>query len=184
MTMTDHTELDATIAALGLEYRARFVPQSESRNAKEEQPSLNWSVTITRGRQTLTTDYMQGIAHLPEYNRLAKVQRTKAAHDYLRSCASTGKYSPVPEKAAFNSFVMGAKPIPAPLLRDVLYCLVMDAGVLDYSTFEQWAGEYGYDTDSRKAEATYRACLEIALQLRAIVGDDGLRKLQEAFQDY
>jgi hypothetical protein len=56
--------------------------------------------------------------------------------------------------------------------------------VLDSGSFEEWAADYGFDTDSRKAETTYRACLDIALKLRNGIGEDGLRKLQEAFQDY
>ena len=30
----------------------------------------------------------------------------------------------------------------------------------------------------------YRACLDIALKLRAAIGEDGLAKLREAAQDY
>lgn len=44
--------------------------------------------------------------------------------------------------------------------------------------------ELGYDPDSRKAEAIYKACLEIALKLRNALGEDGLAKLREAAQDY
>lgn len=67
---------------------------------------------------------------------------------------------------------------------DVIHSLVMDSSVLDSGTFEQWAAESGYETDSRKAESTYRACLEIALQLRADIGESGLEELRNAFQDY
>ena len=81
------------------------------------------------------------------------------------------------------------KPIPksAPIMPDaidVLYSLTMDSSVLEYATFEDWASEYGYDADSRSAESTYRACLEIALKLRAAIGDAGLETLRNAFQDY
>lgn len=34
--------------------------------------------------------------------------------------------------------------------------------------FESWCGEFGYDTDSRKAESIYRACIEISGKLRRI----------------
>ena len=71
---------------------------------------------------------------------------------------------------------------PDPL--SVVYSLVMDAGVLDHASFESWASDYGYETDSRSAEKTYRACLEIALQLRAAIGEAGIAALQTDFQDY
>lgn len=67
---------------------------------------------------------------------------------------------------------------------DVLYSLLSDSGVLNYSRFEEWAESLGYETDSRKAESIYRACLEIALQLRNAIGETGLQQLQAAFQDY
>ena len=65
--------------------------------------------------------------------------------------------------------------LPNPL--DVLYSLAMDSSVLDHATFESWASEFGYDTDSRSAESIYRACLEIALKLRAAMGDSGMDRL-------
>lgn len=47
----------------------------------------------------------------------------------------------------------------APTCEEVLNCLAMDAaGVENSRSFEEWAGEYGYDADSRKAEAIYKAC--------------------------
>jgi hypothetical protein len=52
---------------------------------------------------------------------------------------------------------------------------------LDYACFEDWAQELGYDTDSRNAEAIYRACLDIGLKFRAMVGQSGLDTLQEIF---
>lgn len=67
---------------------------------------------------------------------------------------------------------------------DVLYSLIMDSSVLDYAGFEDWASEYGYDTDSRQAESIYRAYLDIALKLRAAIGEAGLETLKTAYQDF
>lgn len=71
-----------------------------------------------------------------------------------------------------------------PDVADVLYSLVSDSRVLDSGGFEEWASDCGYDADSRSAEVTYRACLEIALKLRAAIGEAGLETLQTAFEDY
>jgi hypothetical protein len=40
---------------------------------------------------------------------------------------------------------------------DVLSSLLLDVTSADQS-FEDWASDFGYDDDSRKAEATYNAC--------------------------
>ncbi len=40
---------------------------------------------------------------------------------------------------------------------EVIDCLISDAwGYENSRSFEEWAGEYGYDPDSRKAEQIYR----------------------------
>ncbi len=65
-----------------------------------------------------------------------------------------------------------------------MYCLVNDSNVLDYRSFADWASEYGFDSDSISAKATYDACMSIALALRAGIGEQGIRELQEVYQDF
>jgi hypothetical protein len=63
--------------------------------------------------------------------------------------------------------------IGEPTVREILECLLMDAsGVKNARTFEDWCGDYGFDVDSRRAEATYRAAVEQTEKLRALLGDD------------
>lgn len=59
----------------------------------------------------------------------------------------------------------------APDLPGVLECLSLDWSGVEGQTFEDWASEYGYDTDSRKAERTYRTVLEQANIGRRAFGD-------------
>lgn len=78
-------------------------------------------------------------------------------------------------------------PQPVPIVPDscdVLACLIMDSDVLNAGGFESWAGDLGFDTDSIKARATYDACLETALALRAGLGESVLAELAAAFADY
>lgn len=175
------TEPTDTIDRLGLSIAAQFVPFSQSRNAKPDPKtddlSLNWRVTVGRnGAPFMEADYMQGIGHAPSYKQSARL--TVATAEALAFEAEKGRRAP-----RSGGLFAGAL-IPEPSAADVLYTLVSDAGALDHPTFEDWAAELGYDTDSRKAEATYRACLEIGLKLRAAVGDGGLEQLRTAFQDY
>lgn len=177
--MTDHSELDAFISSLGLEYSAQFVPKSKSRNAKEEQPSLNWKVTLRNAGKSFTTDYMQGIGHLPQ---LPGKVPSLLSREYERVAAESGKlgryFSPG------SRLMLTEKQVAAPLLRDVLYCLVSDSSALDFGSFEEWASDYGYDLDSRSDERVYQACLTVALHLRHLLGEANLIKLREKFQDY
>lgn len=52
-----------------------------------------------------------------------------------------------------------------------LECLLSDAnsGELD---FEQFCGDLGYDSDSRKAEQTWKAYQKTAARLKRLLGDD------------
>jgi hypothetical protein len=165
------------ISDLGLSIEASFVPYSaQSAEHKHEdigKRQIEWRVTVKRGdRAILTTPYRAGIGHLPSYRQgpltvdsANAIQfELERGHEY-RAPGYAGK-------------------VILPDAADVLYSLVSDASVLDSGSFEEWASDYGYDTDSRKAETAYRACLDIALKLRNSIGEDGLRKLQKAFQDY
>jgi hypothetical protein len=76
------------------------------------------------------------------------------------------------------------KKIEPPKLVDVLYSLISDAEAASYSSFEDWAQCFGFDSDSIKAEKIYKDCLATYVKLRAMLGDENLKALTEAFQDY
>lgn len=186
---TPREKIQTAAQALGLTIEAQFVPFSQSRNKNEKQPSLNWIVTLKRnGRDILTTDYGAGCAHCPSYNK-------KPPHAWDRP---DSMWQPTVLRwecengfaATFTTFGFSKSNIPnrlnpiQPDMVDVLCSLASDSDVIDAGGFESWASDFGYDTDSRKAESIYRACLDIALKLRAAIGDDGLRQLREACQDY
>lgn len=64
---------------------------------------------------------------------------------------------------------------------EVLDCLISDANGIDNARgFEDWCGEYGYDTDSRKAHRTYTICQRQAERLRKFLGADLYQQLNDA----
>lgn len=68
-------------------------------------------------------------------------------------------------------FFMGAAHTREPGAADVLYCLCADARSGEMS-FEEFCSEFGYDPDSRKHHATWKACAKMAPRLRRFLGDD------------
>lgn len=68
-------------------------------------------------------------------------------------------------------FSMGYGHSREPEAVDVLECLALDASGVENASFEEWASEYGYDTDSRKAERTFKLYERQAAQLRRFLGD-------------
>lgn len=163
----------AAMAAHGLTVEAVFVPWSMSRNKDEKRPSLNWVVALKKGGRTIvSTDYMAGEAHCPSFKLQSR--RTVDQDNTIKAECETGRGRTGPHRIK--------RILPKP--EDVVHSLIMDADVLEYATFEDWAASFGYETDSRKAEAIYRACLEIALKLRNGLGEATLAALRTAFEDY
>jgi hypothetical protein len=138
----------------------------------------------------MTTDYGAGVAHAPAYNDpksrtgMGSGNFSQWGFDRVRWECENGLETGSGEgDGGIFWGVLPRKPI-LPTIEDVLYCLASEADALDHPTFESWASDLGYDPDSRSAETTYRACLETARKLRAALGDDGLARLREAFQDF
>jgi hypothetical protein len=59
-----------------------------------------------------------------------------------------------------------------PTAEGVLMCFLSDAEGTENRNFEEWCSDLGYDTDSRTAERTFKACEKLATKLRAFLGDD------------
>lgn len=75
-----------------------------------------------------------------------------------------------PEVARMSvPFSQGSAHVKNPTASDVLDCLAMDASG-EQSDFESWAADYGYDTDSRKAEATFKAVQTQTIRLQKFLG--------------
>lgn len=185
--MRQKEKLEQVIQELGLTVRAEFVPWSRSRNFKAGEHklpstdvlSLNWRVTLVyHDRDVLTTDYMAGIGHCPAYKAAVGSKTSIYNTEAIAYECEHGK-----QARRLLGSITGGQPILLGMA-DVIWSLVGDSAVLNYSTFEDWASELGYESDSRKAEGIYRSCLEIALRLRNAIGDAGLKALSQACEDY
>lgn len=65
-----------------------------------------------------------------------------------------------------------------PTADEVLDCLASDASSVENArSFEEWASEYGYDTDSRKAEKIFKTCERQAEKLKQLLGDAAYEQL-------
>ena len=173
-------DLQATIDALGLTYLPTFRPTPQ---AGEKHPQLHWLITLEKGKQRMSFDYHEGIAHVVGYKQSwgsRTIAQQEAENRYRKTC-ETGKLYKSMRGTDFE-YVIGDQ--PPPKLADVLHCLVADCDVLDYSSYEDWGPEVGYDVDSRKGEATYRLCLKQSLAFRNLIGQTALDGLRDAFQDY
>lgn len=75
-------------------------------------------------------------------------------------------------------FSQGSAHRAEPTREEVMDCLASDAaGFENAQDFEDWASEYGYDEDSRKAYATFEAVEESAGELKAFLDDSEYQTL-------
>jgi len=117
-------------------------------------------------------EYFTGLGHRkPHASKMAKISARSLAKVSKRMLAWEQHYKKWPDQPQ------------QPHAADVLHSLIMDASAAE-QTFESWCNEYGYDTDSRKALATYEACQQNADKLRRVFSRDVLAQLAEALQDY
>lgn len=175
-------QLQTIIDALGLTYAAKFLPTIQPQD-KVKNPQLHWEITLRKGCQTMTVPYSQGCAHVMGYQQYHKTPYNKRLHnEMIKEACETGIVNK--DWAREDSYIKRKVKQPEPKLADVLHCLVMDSDVLNNSGFEEWASNYGYATDSRKAEQTYRQCIDQSLQFKNLIGQSALEQLQEVFQDY
>lgn len=170
---------------------------------------------LVNGHVIFDTDYSAGIAHCPGYKvkkvpvgfrghdyKLADGKVYSGTTSSYRAPTMSERFSQFRESLCiaechsgfameYNNYgspqfiaIKPSEPI-LPSVLDVFYSLVMDSYVLDYPSFSSWALEYGYNTDSIKAELNYRVCLSQAIEFKcALGGEKGLNILREVFQDY
>lgn len=86
-------------------------------------------------------------------------------------------------KRIITAFSMGSAHMGKPALCDVVGCLLRD---IEYAndSFSDWCDALGLDSDSRKAERTWRACKRTAAAMARLFSASELAELSELFADY
>ena len=163
-----NSDIDKVIAELGIVCASKFIPWSKSKKASEDYRTLNWTITLSRnGKEFLICPYSTGIAFCPSYRLTWRSTVHKECEWECEHGLDFQDHMPI-----------------VPDTRDVIFCLLKDAQALDFKDFEEWCNDLGMDSNSRKAEAIYQACLLNGWTLIRGLGEDGLEKLKEVFQDY
>lgn len=164
-------ELAEFIVKHKISFTSIFVPWSISRNAKHDPKvsdySLNFKVTMLKNERPVHDfDYQMGIGHC----------KHKLINPRVRYC--------IADADAIIAECEGERVTAKPDQIDLLASIAIDSSAINEGPFEDWASNLGYDADSRKAEAIYRTCIDIAVKIRAAFGHEALEELQEAAQDY
>lgn len=171
-------QINELLARHGVIMSAVFVPQSASRNSQEKNHTINWRISFTRAsnKASMALDYGQGIGHVPNY----KQPRTIHDERVLGEPWETGKYNATTGKV--GTYMQKRLPLPAPAAADLLYSITMDD--THGESFEEWCSNFGYDSDSRTAEATYEACKRQTYDAQRVLGSQLLEEAAKILEDY
>lgn len=132
--------------------------------------AYHFKVTIKHGNATHELFYSMGCGHSTYKARKGRsIYAQRNGHGFGVRQWEIDQYKKSSHKNASIWIVKNTKP-KAPDVASVVDSLRCDSDVLNYSTFEDWADCFGYETDSRKAEKTYQACIQSAVQVRALFG--------------
>jgi hypothetical protein len=80
-------------------------------------------------------------------------------------------------------FSQGSAHTSEPTVEDVLDCWASECAAFDGAAdFEDWADEFGYDTDSRQAEKLYNTCKKQSYELFRLLGATAYNTLLEGVE--
>jgi hypothetical protein len=183
---TPQEQFDQFVSDNKICFKFNFVPFSMSRNANDEHKSLNWTVKITKGKDSIITDYMKGVGHLdyPQHFRGKSLSGNDKhlINNAIETAVETGVAHNV-QVGSLAGYLLQKKKFPNPTLQEVLQSLVSECDVRNYSNFEDWAGNFGYEKDSIKALKVYQECQKTATQLVKMLGEDGITKVGEILRE-
>jgi hypothetical protein len=174
-------ELTATLTEKGFTLEAS-APRGEVRDGTW--PCISYTVTLKKdGREIYSGPYSLGVGHV-DFKK-AKAHSFKIGYTTEIALIASGKTLIDNQATASAAAAVAKFQKVAPKLPDVLQSLLLDGSpFFNAESFEGWAGELGYDTDSRKASAMYKTCMETGRALQAALGPDKIKELQELLQDY
>ena len=152
-------------------WQVKQVPNDTAEPDEWKRNAAKFQLALTNGRVSETFNYWMGCGHwkwkvpyghgVPEGAIMAH-GRIRTPAECLQSALLCFQ-----DKARIIRLCRCDAPHPI----DIIHCLLLDASAAE-QTFDEWCGDFGYDTDIRKAEETYRACDDVGKRLYRVLGRD------------
>ncbi len=175
-------------AAHGITLQSKFLGVGPLNGYKDDKHAMyKWSCTLANGAARMTTTYSAGAGHASVFDSAGQ------AGIVLRREKRLG--APVLRATPELLRGVGARSISvhdvehkvlvprAPQVADLLQCLAGDAQSGAVGSFEAFCSDCDYDTDSRRAEAVYRACQKTNCELQALLGATLFAELMSCTED-
>ena len=171
------------LKSAGISYDVQLL--AEMLHDKEWQHDLFY-VTFKNNKGKLAGfEYKTGIGH--RMNPPAKNTFSTLSHEQTKErkilSEVIGKNPLIVAKHATSKRPVSQEWVTLPTQASVLYGLILDASANDES-FTDWCDNYGYDSDSIKAQGIYNACIDNAKKLNEVFSRNQLDKISELLEDY
>lgn len=156
---------------LNIEFKAEFLENNFHFPRDKDKRDI-YNITLKRGQRKYTFKFGQSLNKSGFYAKQGRCI-TQIDRKHLKSKTlyfEIRNLSKMPFNPNCDTIV---KPI-APTLYDVLSCLQK----YDVGTFEDFCGEFGYDTDSRSAKKTYKAVMKEFDKMCSLFNNEELEILQ------
>lgn len=148
-----------------------------------QKEAAHYLCQINGPRGTVETTFSVGVGILDHWARENKKAKTATERELLsRALHPYARYNKT-DSDILDAMRARWRKAYRPDLESVLDCLASDShSVRNARHFEEWAADCGYDTDSRRAETTYRICEKIAAQLEDALGREAFDELLEGVE--
>lgn len=147
-----------------------------------EWPCIGYTVRFTKDGNTLVDEYKLGVGHVKWPKKFEQTPHGTPSHlipvfNTLRENPNAKLKRPLEhaEAAAW----LAAKQKVAPKPYEVLACLCRDGLDAHSQSFENWAADFGFDSDSIKAKRNYDHCVDTYHKAVRLIGRETLAKLAE-----
>ncbi len=173
ITSTDYNQ-QATdfLTQTGTEFKAEFKKHGYHFTGDKEKRDI-YTITLKRGDREYKFEFGASLNDSGFYVQFGR-KRIDIDYQYLNS---TNLNYIIKQKYQwdFRSNIDTIHKPVAPTAYSVLACLTK----YDCGTFEDFCSEFGYDTDSKTAEKTYKAVCEEWLNVQRLFTDKEIELLQE-----
>jgi hypothetical protein len=165
-------------------------------SVRDDWPSIEYTVQLLRRRQIVWEgEYRLGVGHVKPMGwdelkttsafKIGLTQDEKYVSNGMKRGTQFKKEPRTLQLQADTAAKLAKAQKVTPKLDDVTHSLLSDGSAFfDGETFDDWCANFGYDADSRKAEATYRTCDEIGRKLARSLSRDELEALREWASNY
>jgi hypothetical protein len=164
----------------GVTFKAEYLNTAKYFPDDKEERDI-YQITLTRGNRSYSFKFGQSTMNSGIKIRLKTSGRITHSYNLLPEFTTKGKFDRIKFIAWHNIERFRLTPIDEiingipPNEYDVLACLTK----YDPGTFECFCDEFGYDTDSKKAEKTYNAVKDEYLNLCTLFSPSEMEEMQE-----